>query len=97
MTADAISSLNYLPAAPAAKKDRRDVKAARDFEAFFLSQSFGQMFSGVGETDPMFGGGREEKIWRSFLADEYGRLFAEKGGVGIADRILSSVIKAGSD
>ena len=80
---------------PAPKVAPQDRKAAENFEAFFLSQMFSYMVQDVGgNTDPMFGGGKSEKIWKSFLTDEYGARFARQGGIGLADKILASVIAA---
>ena len=67
-------------------------KALEDFEAFFISQSLEQMFAGV-KTDGFFGGGNAEKIWRSFLLDEYGKEIARSGGVGIADKMMAHLIQ----
>ena len=66
-------------------------KAAQNFEAVFLSQMFGQMFEGVG-SDSLFGGGHGEEMFRSMLVDEYGKLVAKRGGVGIADSVLHTLI-----
>ncbi len=66
-------------------------KAAQSFEAVFLSQMFGQMFEGIGK-DKMFGGGPGEEMFRSLLIDEYGKSVAKRGGVGIADAVMRSLI-----
>ncbi len=66
-------------------------KAAQNFEAVFLSQMFGQMFKGIG-TDSVFGGGEAEDMFRPMLIDEYGKLVAKRGGVGIADAVMRSLI-----
>lgn len=66
--------------------------AAKDFEAFFLSQCFSEMYEGV-ETDGMFGGGHAEKMFRSMMIDEYGKMIAENGGVGISDQLASAIIE----
>lgn len=67
-------------------------KAAKDFEAFFLSQCFSSMFEGI-KTDGMFGGGHAEKMFRSMMVDEYGKMIANNGGVGISDQLASSMIE----
>ncbi|MBR7158090.1 MAG: rod-binding protein [Alphaproteobacteria bacterium] len=67
-------------------------KTADDFEAFFLTQTLEQMFSGL-ETDGMFGGGDAEKIWRSFLLDEYGKQMVKAGGIGMADEVMNYMLK----
>ncbi len=66
-------------------------KAAQSFEAVFLSQMFGHMFDGVGK-DSLFGGGQGEEMFRPMLLDEYGKLVAKKGGVGIADAVMRTLI-----
>jgi len=67
-------------------------EVAKDFEAVFLSQYIGFMFQGV-KTDGMFGGGTGEDIFRSLLVQEYGKLVAERGGIGIADAVLSQMLR----
>jgi len=67
-------------------------KAAQDFESFFLSQSFENMFSSVG-ADPMFGGGSSETVYRSLLMQEYSKVAAKNGGIGIADAVQREIIR----
>lgn len=61
-------------------------KAAQDLEAMFLGQMFNHMFSGI-KTDGPFGGGHAEKMFQSLLVQEYGKVIASQGGIGIADQI----------
>ncbi|NNE82783.1 MAG: hypothetical protein HKN28_02315 [Alphaproteobacteria bacterium] len=67
-------------------------KAAESFEAFFISQMLSDMFSGI-ETDPLFGGGQGETVFRSLMIDEYGKSLASNGGIGIADSVLGEIIR----
>ncbi len=67
------------------------LKAAQDFESFFLSQSFETMFSGI-STDGLFGGGDGESIYRSLLIQEYSKLAAKNGGVGIAAAVQREIL-----
>jgi Rod binding domain-containing protein len=67
-------------------------KAGQDFEAFFLSQVFENMFSSVG-TDPTFGGGNGETIYRSLLLQEYSKVAARSASTGIADSVTREIIK----
>lgn len=67
-------------------------RTAQDFEAFFLSQMFEHMFSGV-EADPMFGGGQGEEVFRSMLFQEYGKSVARQGGIGLADMVQKEMLK----
>lgn len=66
-------------------------ETAQDFEATFLSQMMSHMFAGI-ETDPLFGGGEAEDIYRSMMVDEYGKLIAKAGGIGIADHVMRQFI-----
>jgi peptidoglycan hydrolase FlgJ len=68
-------------------------KTAQDFESFFLSQTFESMFSGVG-TDSLFGGGNAETVYRSLLLQEYSKVAAKAGGVGIADAVQREILQA---
>jgi flagellar protein FlgJ len=68
-------------------------KTAQDFEAFFLSQVFENVFSGV-NSDAMFGGGAGETVYRSLLLQEYSKVAARNGGVGIADAVQREILRA---
>jgi Rod binding domain-containing protein len=67
-------------------------KAAQDFEAVFISQMLGQMFSGI-STDGPFGGGEGEGMFRSLMVDEYGKKIASQGGIGLADSVTRALLK----
>jgi Rod binding domain-containing protein len=66
-------------------------KAAQDFEAVFLSQMLQHMFKGV-DPSPMTDGAGEE-IYQSMLVDEYGKILAQAGGVGVADHVKREMLK----
>jgi Rod binding domain-containing protein len=68
-------------------------RAAEEFEAFFAGQMLEQMFKGL-STDGPFGGGNGERIWRSFMIEEYGELIAKSGGLGIADAVYRELLTA---
>jgi peptidoglycan hydrolase FlgJ len=85
-----IEALAKTPAAFTAPPAIR--KAAQEFEAMFVSEMLGHMFEGVG-TDPMFGGGKGEEIFRSLLVNEYGRKVAEGPGIGISGQIQRMMIE----
>jgi Rod binding domain-containing protein len=76
----------------APRDPRKPEEAAQAFEAFFLSQMLSDMFSGI-ETDPVFGGGPGETVFRSLMIDEYGKSLARNGGVGIADSVLQEIVR----
>lgn len=80
--------------APAVKGDPADEKtkkAVQDFEAFFISQMFQHMYETV-PVNETFGGGNAEKIYRSMLIDEYGKMMAQSGGVGITNQIMEQML-----
>ncbi len=67
-------------------------EAAQSFEAFFISQMLADMFAGV-ETDPVFGGGPGETVFRSLMIDEYGKAVAKTGGIGITDNVMREIVR----
>ena len=85
-------SLQRAPSVKAAGNDPEKMrKAVEDFEAFFISQSFQMMFDSV-PVNETFGGGSGEKMFRSMLIDEYGKMAARSGGIGITDKIMSQML-----
>lgn len=80
------------PAAPAAGDLERARRTAEEFEASFVSMMLQPMFAGL-ETDGPFGGGQGEATWRSFLVDEMGKQVVRAGGLGLADRVLTEMLK----
>lgn len=68
-------------------------KAANEFETQFLSQMLTPMFETI-ETDPMFGGGHGEEMFRSLLVNEYGKQMSTRGGFGIADSVYRELLRA---
>lgn len=67
-------------------------KVAKDFEAVFLSEMFKPMFKGI-KPDPMFGGGKGEEVFQGLMIQEYGKIVAERGGVGLADHVKAEIIR----
>jgi Rod binding domain-containing protein len=68
-------------------------EAAESFESFFVGQMLEYMWQGV-EVDPMFGGGHAEEMWRSMLNQEYGKHIVKSGGLGIANQVMTEMLKA---
>jgi len=66
--------------------------AAEKFEAFFISQMMEHMTAGI-ETNPLFGGGHGEEMWKSMLNQEYGKEIAKSNRLGITDQVMSSMLK----
>lgn len=76
---------------PGNLKNQQARQTAEEFEAFFLSQMFNSMSSGL-KTDGAFGGGHSEKIFRDMLNDEYAKSMSRQGGVGIADMVYREIL-----
>lgn len=70
--------------------------AAEEFEGFFLSQMIEQMFAQVGEENP-FGGGAGEKAFTGLLHEEYAKVMAQAGGLGLADRLTAEILRYQED
>ncbi len=66
-------------------------RTTEEFEGFFLSQMLEHMFAGI-DADGLFGGGHSERVWRSFLLQEYGKVIARSGGLGIADAVQGQLL-----
>ena len=76
-----------------AKKKQQIEDAAQDFEAVFLSEMMKPMFETV-KVDPMFGGGKGEEVFRSFLVQEYGKILAATNRTGLSDSVSATLMKA---
>jgi peptidoglycan hydrolase FlgJ len=66
-------------------------KAAEEFEAVFVAQMMAPMFETL-ESDTLFGGGPGEDIYRSMMVEEYGKVIARSGGIGIADAVARELL-----
>lgn len=66
--------------------------AAQEFEAVFISQMLTPMFEGI-EPDGIFGGGTSENIYKSMMIEEYGKMIAANGGLGVADGVQAEIIQ----
>ncbi len=77
-----------LPSDPAQIK-----KVAEDFESVFLSQMLQSMFPEENQESEAFGGGEGEDINRGMMVEQYGKLIASHGGIGIADYIQRQLLQ----
>lgn len=86
--------LPALPALSPSGPSRQDqmMAKAEELEASFLAEMLAH--SGLGEMTGPFGGGSGEAQFSSFLRAEQARLIVEKGGVGLAELIFNSMVKA---
>jgi len=67
-------------------------RVSREFEAMFLSSMLQPVFAGV-KPSKMFGGGHGEETFQAMLVDEYGKVMAKKGGLGIADMVRQQILQ----
>jgi Rod binding domain-containing protein len=68
-------------------------KVAQDFEAVFATQMLQPMFESI-KVDETFGGGHGEEVMRSFMLQEYGKLIAHSGKLGIASKVKAEMLRA---
>ena len=74
-------------------KDLQKIEdTARDFEAMFVSEMMKPMFEGI-STEAPFGGGKGEEIFRSILLQEYGKIMAQTGSIGVAGSVKEQMIQ----
>jgi flagellar protein FlgJ len=87
---DARVTPTVAPVAPVGRTDPtgRLHEVAVEFEAVFLSQMLRGMTSGLGADGPF---GKEP--FGSLLIDEYARLIARSGGVGIASVVQRELLR----
>jgi Rod binding domain-containing protein len=79
--------------APFAPARREQLMAkAEELEATFLAEMLAH--SGLGEMEGSFGGGEGEEQFASFLRREQARLIVERGGIGLAELVFSTMTKA---
>jgi Rod binding domain-containing protein len=82
-----VSALNA-PLSPP-KTDAQLWEAAKDLEAVFLAEML--KTAGFGKPLEGFGGGIGEEQFSSVLVDHQARAFADRGGVGLAERIFDAM------
>ncbi|MEM6812217.1 MAG: rod-binding protein [Pseudomonadota bacterium] len=89
---DASAKADKAKNAAALKQEAALDRAAQEFEAMFMAQMLKPMFEGL-EVDKTFGGGKGEEIFRGFMIQEYGKIIAETGQLGIADAVKEELIR----
>ena len=82
-----VSALNA-PLSPP-NTDAQLWEAAKDLEAVFLAEML--KTAGFGKPLEGFGGGIGEEQFASVLVDHQARAFADRGGVGLAERIFEAM------
>lgn len=64
--------------------------SAEEFEAVFLAQMMEQM---MGEsTESSFGGGPGEAAFKGMLNEEYAKVMAKAGGIGLAENLAREML-----
>ncbi len=81
------------PAQSGALDEKGARTAAESFESFFVGQMLEYMTEGL-KPDPEFGGGHAEEMWRSMMNQEYGKHIVKSGGLGIANQVMTSMLRA---
>lgn len=71
----------------------RALAKGKEFEALYLNEMINHMTAGLVQ-DTGFDGGHAEQQWRSLYNDQLGRAILAKGGLGIAQTIAASLIRA---
>jgi Rod binding domain-containing protein len=71
-------------------------EAAKEFEAVFLSEMIKPMFENV-KPNALTGGGKGEEIFQGFMVQEYGKIMADRGGIGIAEHVKAELIRLQED
>ena len=90
---DQLNVVASLPPPPRTPQQIKTRAAAEDFEAMVIAQMFSYMTAGI-KTDGPFSGGSSEGIYRSMLNEQYGKIIAKRGGIGIADAITREMLRA---
>ena len=90
--ADTSKASKAVKKAAQSKEMEKIEHAAQDFEAVFIAEMMKPMFEGI-STEPPFGGGKGEEVFRSMLLQEYGKIVAQTGGIGMADHVKEQMIQ----
>ncbi len=74
-------------------KDMKKFDAvSKDFEAMFMTEMLKPMFAEL-KPDPRFGGGKGEEVFSGMMLQEYGKMMAETGSLGIADSVKKQLVQ----
>lgn len=66
---------------------------AQEFESYFLQQFISLTMPDMSD-DPIFGGGFAEQTFNTKLQEEMGKSMAQKGGLGLTQRVYAELLKA---
>ena len=86
------NAVNNAKQALSEKDMQRFDEVAKDFEAMFVTEMMKPMFEQI-KPDATFGGGKGEEIFQGMMLQEYGKMMAETGQLGIADSVKQELIR----
>lgn len=89
----AIQKVQMLETGSQIKNIGKIEEAAKEFEAVFLSEMLKPMFAEVNKPNSLFGGGHGEQVFSGFMVQEYGKLMADQGGIGLAEHVKAELIR----
>jgi Rod binding domain-containing protein len=78
-------------ASPRTAVELRAERAATDFEAMMLAELLRPMFEAT-VAPGLAGGGSGEAALAALLHEQYARIIAESGGVGVAPSVMAALI-----
>ncbi|MCO6051072.1 rod-binding protein [Mesorhizobium sp. RP14(2022)] len=80
------ANLDVKPAADAVARPAQELDPTQKFEAMVLGTFMETLLPD--DTESAYGGGMAGGMWKSLLAQKLGTELAQRGGIGIADRLL---------
>ncbi|MFP4376163.1 MAG: rod-binding protein [Spirochaetales bacterium] len=75
---------------PRGSRDEQLKAVATEFEALFVKQMLDTMRATLNKQDDLLGGGFAEEVFEDMLYDEYSRMIAATGSLGVAELITES-------
>ncbi len=90
--ANGADALNSAKQTATDKDAKRINEVAQDFEAMFMTEMLKPMFAEI-KPDERFGGGKGEEVFSGMMLQEYGKMMAETGSLGIADSVKAQLIE----
>lgn len=90
--ANTAPSAKALKNAAKSREMERLEQTAQEFEAVFIAEMMKPMFEGI-STEAPFGGGKGEEVFRGMMLQQYGKIVAQTGGVGISDAVKEHMIQ----
>jgi flagellar protein FlgJ len=89
---DSKAAAERLKNARASMDIEKATAAAEEFEAVFVAEMMKPMFEGI-STEAPFGGGKGEEIFRGMMLDEYGKMIAKTGAIGMTTQVRDEMIR----